>query len=150
MFMYGTDLLFWVNLIILLSGISLLFLTFNAGMRKWLNLKKKPWFTNDYVNETHKKIDSFLQFTFLGLLALSVLVTAYNGREPTKQPAELTWLHSPLIIPLGYYFLVESVRAVMEWKYASHPKACLYTVSQMFFFAAILFLMFMTDFFGLL
>ncbi|WP_385942224.1 DUF4181 domain-containing protein [Thalassorhabdus alkalitolerans] len=67
LFMYGTDLLFWVNLIILLSGISLLFLMVNAGMRKWLNLKKKPWFTNDYVNDTHKKIDSFFSNSpFLG------------------------------------------------------------------------------------
>ncbi|MFC5713885.1 hypothetical protein ACFPU1_14030 [Thalassorhabdus alkalitolerans] len=30
-------------------------------------MKKKPWFTNDYVNDTHKKIDSFFSNSpFLG------------------------------------------------------------------------------------
>lgn len=77
--MYGTD---WLALLLLLAIVMLLFLLFNAVMRKWLQVEKKKLFSYNHINEKHKKMDWTIRVVFLVVLLLG------NFINVTREPME--------------------------------------------------------------
>lgn len=51
---------------------------------------------------------------------------------------------------LLFIFLSESVRSVMEWKYATNPKAYIVTVAEMVLIIVLVIIIFKTHYFNLL
>ncbi|GAB3056353.1 DUF4181 domain-containing protein [Virgibacillus ainsalahensis] len=142
--MYVVEPAFWPNLILLLAIILLLMVLFNTIMRKWLRIKKKKFFSYNHVNEKHKKIDWTIRITTIVVILLGYIITITRG------PMDMIWFLQPWFILFIFMIVSETVRAVMERKYAENPNAYKLTISQIVFFLILLFTLFMTDFFGLI
>ncbi|MBU8878816.1 DUF4181 domain-containing protein [Bacillus sp. FJAT-29790] len=136
--MYGVEPTFWMNLILLLASVFILLIAFNTIMRKWLKIKEKnKFFSYNHINEKHKKIDWTIRIITIVILLLGYVM------------AWIEFSQSWLII---FIFIVvsETIRAVMERKYAENPNAYKLTISQIVFILILFFTLFKTDFFGLI
>jgi hypothetical protein len=112
----------WSVLIALLLVYLLIYFFLNKAMRKRLHLEKKKFFSYNFVNEVHKKGEWTIRITFL---CTYLLVFSLSISDPTPN------LFLPSIILILFIICTELFRAVMEWKYASNPKAYILTVSQL-------------------
>ncbi len=113
-------------------------------MRKWLNVEKKKWFSYNHLNEKHKKLDWMIRITFLLLLLISFF---YNV---TQDPFDRIWYLETHILLFVFIIASETVRAVMEKRYADNRNDYKFTISQLAFIALSILLFYTTNFFGLL
>lgn len=139
--MYGTD---WLDLLLLLAIVMLLFLLFNAVMRKWLQVEKKKLFSYNHINEKHKKMDWTIRVVFLVVLLLG------NFINFTTEPMEWFWFFETWFLLIVFIVVSETVRAVMEWKYAVNKKDYIFTISQLIFGVLLILTVIQTNFWGLI
>ena len=139
--MYGTD---WLTLLLLLAIVMLLFLLFNAVMRKWLQVEKKKLFSYNHINEKHKKMDWTIRVVFLVVLLLG------NFINVTREPMEWFWFFETWFLLIVFIVVSETVRAVMEWKYAVNKKDYIFTISQLIFGVLLILTVIQTNFWGLI
>jgi len=139
--MYGTD---WLALLLLLAIVMLLFLLFNAVMRKWLQVEKKKLFSYNHINEKHKKMDWTIRVVFLVVLLLG------NFINVTREPMEWFWFFETWFLLIVFIVVSETVRAVMEWKYAVNKKDYIFTISQLIFGVLLILTVIQTNFGGLI
>ena len=139
--MYGTD---WLDLLLLLAIVMLLFLLFNAVMRKWLQVEKKKLFSYNHINEKHKKMDWTIRVVFLVVLLLG------NFINVTREPMEWFWFFETWFLLIVFIVVSETVRAVMEWKYAVNKKDYIFTISQLIFGVLLILTVIQTNFWGLI
>lgn len=139
--MYGTD---WLALLLLLAIVMLLFLLFNAVMRKWLQVEKKKLFSYNHINEKHKKMDWTIRVVFLVVLLLG------NFINVTREPMEWFWFFETWFLLIVFIVVSETVRAVMEWKYAVNKKDYIFTISQLIFGVLLILTVIQTNFWGLI
>lgn len=139
--MYGTD---WLTLLLLLAIVMLLFLLFNAVMRKWLQVEKKKLFSYNHINEKHKKMDWTIRVVFLVVLSLG------NFINVTTEPMEWFWFFETWFLLIVFIVVSETVRAVMEWKYAVNKKDYIFTISQLIFGVLLILTVIQTNFWGLI
>lgn len=139
--MYGTD---WLALLLLLAIVMLLFLLFNAVMRKWLQVEKKKLFSYNHVNEKHKKMDWTIRVVFLVVLLLG------NFINVTREPMEWFWFFETWFLLIVFIVVSETVRAVMEWKYAVNKKDYIFTICQLIFGVLLILTVIQTNFWGLI
>ncbi len=139
--MYGTD---WLALLLLLAIVMLLFLLFNAVMRKWLQVEKKKLFSYNHINEKHKKMDWTIRVVFLVVLLLG------NFINVTTEPMEWFWFFETWFLLIVFIVVSETVRAVMEWKYAVNKKDYIFTISQLIFGVLLILTVTQTNFGGLI
>ncbi|MEK5207874.1 DUF4181 domain-containing protein [Psychrobacillus sp. FSL H8-0510] len=139
--MYGTD---WLTLLLLLAIVMLLFLLFNAVMRKWLQVEKKKLFSYNHINEKHKKMDWTIRVVFLVVLLLG------NFINVTTEPMEWFWFFETWFLLIVFIVVSETVRAVMEWKYAVNKKDYIFTISQLIFGVLLILTVIQTNFWGLI
>ena len=142
-FMYGIEPTFWLNLILLLAIVLLLFVSFNTIMRKWLKVEKKKFFSYNHINERHKKIDWIIRITTIVVILSGYVITIIEG------PLNMIWFLQPWFIIFIFIVVSEMVRAAMERKYAENPNAYKLTISQIIFMLILFFALYKTDFFGL-
>lgn len=139
--MYGTN---WLALLLLLAIVMLLFLLFNAVMRKWLQVEKKKLFSYNHINEKHKKMDWTIRVVFLVVLLLG------NFINVTREPMEWFWFFETWFLLIVFIVVSETVRAVMEWKYAVNKKDYIFTISQLIFGVLLILTVTQTNFWGLI
>lgn len=143
MILYAFESSFWLKLLFLIAVLSLAIFLFNALMRKLLKVERPKAFSYNHVNDTHKKIDWSIRILFIFLMLVGGFINATRLDEETYLFLE-TWFLLFVLV-----FITETIRAVMERKYAKNPNAYLYTVSQMVFAMLLVIFVFSTDFFGI-
>ncbi|WML44674.1 DUF4181 domain-containing protein [Neobacillus sp. PS3-40] len=141
--MYGVEPTFWLRLISLLAFVLLLLVSFNTIMRKWLKIERKKFFSYNHVNEKHKKIDWTIRITTIVSILSGYVINIM------RDPINWLWFLQPWFIIFIFIVVSETVRAVMERKYAENPNAYKLTISQIIFVLILFFTLFKTDFFGL-
>jgi hypothetical protein len=112
-------------------------------MRKWFKVKKKKLFSYNHLNEKHKKVDWIIRITFVILIIVGGF---YNA---IQNPLERIWFLETHIVMFAFILASETVRAVMEKRYAENRNDYKYTLSQLGFISLSLLLIFTTNFFGL-
>ncbi|KPN89423.1 DUF4181 domain-containing protein [Lysinibacillus sp. ZYM-1] len=132
----GTLLLFLIVLILIIS-------IFGIVIRKLLGVGRKKWFSYNHLNEKHKKLDWSVRLTFTGLLFISTFHTNYNDI------LGVYWYFETWFILIAFVITSESLRAIMEWKYAENKKDFVATLAEMLFMISVVFLTIVTGFFGL-
>ena len=127
-------LLFLIALLVTLS-------IFEFAVRKSLGVERRKWFSYNHVNERHKKADWTVRIVFLILIFISTYYTFANE--------ETVWYFESWFVILIFLMASETLRAIMEWKYAENKKTAAATILVMLFAASILLLTVTTGFFGL-
>ncbi|MFF3102194.1 DUF4181 domain-containing protein [Viridibacillus arvi] len=131
-----------VVLLLIFTGIILMFGYF---MRKILKVERKKWFSYNHVNDLHKKIDWSIRITFtLIFITISYYMT-YSDVNNIDWYFDM-WVYFFLL----FIFLSESVRSVMEWKYATNPNTYIVTVAEMVLIIVLVMIILKTHFFNLL
>jgi signal transduction histidine kinase len=134
---------FWLKFFLFLLIYGLLIFFFNRVMRKWFKVKKKKLFSYNHLNEKHKKVDWIIRITFVILIIVGGF---YNA---IQNPLERIWFLETHIVMFAFILASETVRAVMEKRYAENRNDYKYTLSQLGFISLSLLLIFTTNFFGL-
>ena len=142
--MYGFDRISWLELLLFLTVVITLFLLFNAVMRNWLKIEKKKLFSYNHINEKHKKIDWTIRIVFLASLLLGYFINVL------RDPMEWFWFFETWFLLIVFIVVSETVRAVMEWKYAVNKKDYIFTISQLIFGVTLILIVIYTNFFGLI
>lgn len=132
------------NLILISSIFGIVLFFINKFLRKWLNVEKKEFFSNHFVNEKHKKIDRTIRISFI-VLILYVFFINVSGN-----PLKHIWLLQPYILLFGLVIVTELVRIVMEKRYSKNKNDYIFTSVQLVVISLFLLAVFSTDFFGLL
>ncbi|MFY0743054.1 DUF4181 domain-containing protein [Solibacillus silvestris] len=132
------------NLILISSIFGLVLFFINKFLRKWLNVEKKEFFSNHFVNEKHKKIDRTIRISFI-VLILYVFFINVSGN-----PLKHIWFLQPYILLFGLVIVTELVRIVMEKRYSKNKNDYIFTSVQLVVISLFLLAVFSTDFFGLL
>lgn len=112
-------------------------------MAKVLKVEKKHIFSNNYVNELHKKLDWILRIAFI-----IVFIVFNMGKIEYPQLANNPWYFLGVLSII--FVLGQLVRVFMEWKYATNRRDYLYTLSEMLFMVIIIFTFAQTNFLGLI
>jgi len=132
------------SLILISSIFGLVLFFINKFLRKWLNVEKKEFFSNNFVNQKHKKIDWTIRITFIVVVLFGFFVNV------SEDPSRHIWLLQPHILMFGLIFVTELVRIVMEKRYAANKNDYIFTTVQLVVISMFLLAVFSTDFFGLL
>lgn len=140
--MYFLGLSFWLTLLLLIVLILFIFELLSSVLRKWLKVDKRKNLLNNYVNSTHKKIDIALKITFVVVCLTYLVLNQFIDIDG------LYWIFRPLFIFIFLMLLTEFTRAFMEWKYVKNRNAYKATIIENLIFISILYLIYITDFFG--
>lgn len=132
------------SLILISSIFGLVLFFMNKFLRKWLNVEKKEFFSNNFVNQKHKKIDWTIRITFIVVVLFVFFVNV------SENPSRHIWLLQPHILMFSLIFVTELVRIVMEKRYAANKNDYIFTTVQLVVISMFLLAVFSTDFFGLL
>lgn len=131
---------FFTSLILILSIFGLVLFIMNKFLRKWLNVEKKEFFSNHFVNKKHKKMDWTIRITFIVVMLVGFF---FNVSE---DPSKHIWFLQPYILLFGLIFVTELVRIVMEKRYAANKNDYIFTSVQLVVISLFLIAMFSTDF----
>ncbi|MBG9810069.1 DUF4181 domain-containing protein [Priestia filamentosa] len=142
--MYSIEPTFGLRFISLLAIILLLWISFNTIMRKWLKVKKKKLFSYNHVNEKHKKMDWTIRVITIVSILIGFIINI------SRDSTDWFWFLQSWVILFIFIVVSETVRAIMERKYAKNPNAYKLTISELLFVIILFFILFKTDFFGLL
>ena len=115
----------WIKLCLILIIVFFLISIVKLFLRNLLQIEKvkKEFFSFNYINKSHRKIDKGLRiFSAFTLITLTYVLLFYYEE-----------LISLLLIPLIVFMVLDYiVRAFFEWKYTEHPKQSILTISEMF------------------
>ncbi|TGB03583.1 DUF4181 domain-containing protein [Halobacillus salinus] len=140
MFWYWLEPAFWLRLAIVIAVVLLLLYSFHAIMSKWLKVERGNFFSNNYVNEKHKKVDWIIRVA--AIISIMIGFAINSSTDPY-------WFFEPWAI-LSIYIVASLIgRAVMERKYAQNPNAFKVTVSDLVFVLVLFFTLMQTDVLGL-
>ncbi|MFE6169498.1 DUF4181 domain-containing protein [Viridibacillus arvi] len=133
------------NIVLILLMFTGIILTFGYFMRKILKVERKKWFSYNHVNDLHKKIDWSIRITFSLIFITISYYMIYSDVHKIDWYFDM-WVYFFIL----FIFLSESVRSVMEWKYATNPKAYIVTVAEMVVSIVLVMIILKTHFFNLL
>lgn len=142
--MYSIEPTFGLRFISLLAIILLFWISFNTIMRKWLKVKKKKLFSYNHVNEKHKKMDWTIRIITIASILIGFIINI------SRDSTDWFWFLQSWVILFIFIVVSETVRAIMERKYAKNPNAYKLTIGELLFVIILFFILFKTDFFGLL
>ncbi|WP_124053402.1 DUF4181 domain-containing protein [Priestia endophytica] len=142
--MYSAEPNFGLKFISLLAIILLLWVSFNTIMRKWLKVERKKLFSYNHVNEKHKKIDWTIRIITIASILIGFIINI------SRDSTDWFWFLQSWVVLFIFIVISETVRAVMERKYAKNPNTYKLTISELLFVIILFFILFKTDFFGLL
>ena len=132
-----------VKLILVLSIFGLILFFINKALRKWLNVEKKSFFSYGHVNDKHKKIDwtiRILTVVFLSIVFLTNVI---------RDPLEPIWFMQTHILLFFFIITIETVRVIMEKRYAENRNDYIFSAIQLAVISILLLLLITTNFFGL-
>ncbi|WP_019392784.1 DUF4181 domain-containing protein [Priestia filamentosa] len=142
--MYSIEPTFGLRFISLLTIILLLWVSFNIIMRKWLKVERKKLFSYNHVNAKHKKIDWTMRIITIASILLGFIINM------SRDSTDWFWFLQSWVVLFIFIVVSETVKAVMERKYAKNPNTYKLTISELLFVLILFFILFKTDFFGLL
>ena len=117
------------KIIVILISLVLVLHIFSYTIRKLLGVDKKKWFSYNYINERHKKLDWYVRIAFIILLIFFYFLTLSNTGILNHQYLYLL----PGISAFIFLIISELLRAFMEWKYAENKKAYIATIIELCF-----------------
>ena len=130
-----------VTILLFLIALAFAISIFEYAVRRLLGIERRKRFSYNHINEQHKKADWTVRIIFLIPIFISTYYTFANE--------ETVWYFESWFIILIFLMASETLRAIMEWKYAENKKAAAATILVMLFGASILLLTVTTGFFGL-
>ncbi|WP_286166413.1 DUF4181 domain-containing protein [Bacillus sp. E(2018)] len=130
-----------MKFLFIISIYGLLVFTFNKIIRKWLKVEKKKLFSYNHLNRSHKKIDWTIRIASVFILIISSIINIYR--------TEKLWILESYVLVFLFIIVSETVRAVMEWRYAENKNDYLYTMIQLAFVILFLLMVYNTNLFGL-
>jgi hypothetical protein len=117
--------MFWVKLALIIVMVSVIISLVKFIIRKVFKIEKvkKGFFSYNYINESHRKIDNWIRN--ISAVTLGVLIFIQ-----LKYFEDFNYLFAIGVI----LFLVMdySVRLFFEWKYSAQPKQAILTITEMF------------------
>ncbi|MEF3355138.1 MULTISPECIES: DUF4181 domain-containing protein [unclassified Paenibacillus] len=116
--------MFWIKFCLIAIIVFVLISTVKLLLRNLLKIEKvkKEFFSFNYINELHRKIDKGLRaFSAIILVILSFVLLIYYE--------DLIYLI--LIAVIAFMVLDYMVRAFFEWKYTQYPKQSILTLTEM-------------------
>lgn len=116
--------MFWVKFSMLTLIVFVLISMVKLLLRKLLNIEKvkKEFFSFNYINDSHRKVDQALRFFSTILIILSYILSYYY-----ENLYYLIFIAA--IISLVFHC---TVRAFFEWKHTEYPKQSILTLTEMF------------------
>ncbi|WP_306465039.1 MULTISPECIES: DUF4181 domain-containing protein [Virgibacillus] len=135
----GLGAIFLGKLILIIVIFLLSLFLFNYGIRKWLKVKRKKFFSYSHVNEKHERIDWIIRISFIFIFLFLPII---NLSLPDSQ-----WYLEPSFLMIIFINTVEITRSIMEWRYDSDENSYLFTISQLLFINFFIFFLFITNFF---
>ena len=117
------------KIIVILISLVLVLHIFSYTIRKLLGVDKKKWFSYNYINERHKKLDWYLRIAFIILLMFFIFLTSSS----TELLKHRFWYLIPGSSAFVFLIISELLRAFMEWKYAENKKAYIATIIELCF-----------------
>ncbi|MBG9444445.1 DUF4181 domain-containing protein [Cytobacillus firmus] len=142
--MYDIDPMIWPKLLLLVAIVGASMYFFELGLRKWLKVEKKKFFSYNHINDKHKKVDWTIRIGFL------VAILGGGAFNMTTDPMEWLWFLEPWFLLFIFIGVSESARALMEWKYAENRRAYMVTIIHLVFVLVLLLTVINTDFFWML
>lgn len=134
-----------MDLFILVGVLALIIFIFSWIMRKVLRVERKKWFSNNYVNDIHKKYDIGLRVFSVFAIVIAVIFLIKNASDFSTDIS-----FSLFLIGFSFTVVQELFRAYMEWKYVKEKNDYLFTLSQLIFIIALLVITWKSSFFGML
>ncbi|MCS0669997.1 DUF4181 domain-containing protein [Cytobacillus firmus] len=138
--MYVVDPMVWPKLILLIAIVVALIYFFELGLRKWMKVEKRKFFSYNHVNDKHKKLDWTIRISFMVVLLIG------SSINMERYPMEFSWYLEPWFLLIVFNVMTETARVFMEWKYAENRKAYVVTLCQLVFILILLFTVIKTDF----
>ncbi|MBD1383582.1 DUF4181 domain-containing protein [Bacillus sp. IB182487] len=111
-------------------------------MRKLLKVEKKKFFSYNYLNDKHKKIDWTIRLIFIVLLFIG------NFINVTRDPLESIWFLETHVLLFVFIIASETTRAIMEKRFAENKNDYIFTTLQLVFMSISFLSLFTTNFFG--
>ena len=113
----------WLEIGLVILGIVVLISIVNFILRKLLKIEKekKDFFSYDYINEQHRKIERWVRWSWMlvSLIAFSLIL----------------YQEFPVIFYLFLFIAWMAtdafVRAYFQWKHSEQPKQAVLTLSEM-------------------
>jgi len=118
---------FWIKMTIWVVGIIVSIALFNAIMRKVLNVKRRKFFSYNFVNDFHKKGEWILRISFV---IIYIVIAAYDAINPFFFYALIAFAIS-----------LSGFRAIVEKKYAENSMDYIFTLSELGFAMVIIFVL---------
>ncbi|MDJ0333027.1 DUF4181 domain-containing protein, partial [Planococcus sp. S3-L1] len=114
----------WFKLLLFLFIVYAVNAIIKFALKKWLKVepRKKKFFSNNYVNATHLKVDWFVR----GILLIAGVATLFYVI------AEENSILYMLVYVIVFIVLTYAVGAYFEWTASKHPKQSLFMLSEMF------------------
>lgn len=121
---------FEVKIIIFIIGCFVSIMTSNAVLRKVLNVKKRKFFSYNFVNDLHKKGEWIIRISFFVIFIAINIYVINNSFTPYF-----------IYAFIAFGIILSGFRAIIEKKYAENPRDYLYTLSELGFAFIIIFVM---------
>ncbi|MGM0896447.1 MAG: DUF4181 domain-containing protein [Bacillota bacterium] len=113
----------WLEIGLVIVGIVILVSIVNFILRKLLKIdkEKKDFFSYDYINEQHRKIEQWVRWGWILVSLIAFSLILYQE------------------LPVVFYLLLfiawmttdAFVRAYFQWKHSEQPKQAILTLSEM-------------------
>lgn len=118
----------FIYLLPILAVLFLIMTGFSAIMRSVLEVEKPKVFSYNHVNKNHKRIDFGIRIIFTIIIVISIIYMYINS-DTYENSLSLIYI----IFFSMFFIATETARAFMEWKYAENRKAYIFTISQLIF-----------------
>ncbi|PID13857.1 hypothetical protein CSV63_15620 [Sporosarcina sp. P34] len=115
--------MFWIKFILIVVLVMTFISLVKFLLRKFLKIEKvkKKFFSYNYINELHRKIDKVLRiFSTISLLTLYSVLLFYNE--------DVIYLVFFTMVAFG--ILDNLIKAFFEWKYTQYPKQSILTLTD--------------------
>ena len=97
----------------------------NNFASKWLKVKKKKFFSYDYVNDKHKKIDWIIRITFVSFIIIGGFINI------NRDSLNTLWSLQAAILIFASIIVSEIVRIIMEKIYSENKNDYIFTAIQL-------------------
>lgn len=113
----------WLEIGLVILGIVVLISILNFILRKLLKIEKekKDFFSYDYINEQHRKIERWVRWSWVLVSLIAFSLILYR---------ELPVIFY-LFLFIAWIATDAFVRAYFQWKHSEQPKQAILTLSEM-------------------
>ena len=115
----------FARLMLMVSIYGICLFLINNFTSKWLKVKKKKFFSYDYVNDKHKKIDWIIRITFVSFIIIGGFINI------NRDSLNTLWSLQAAILIFASIIVSEIVRIIMEKIYSENKNDYIFTAIQL-------------------